>query len=279
MSASTMAAPQLPTRHEVVAQRLVLPVDDDGSTLPLYVESVGSVNPDLVLDRTRMTIPAATRISFASYFNAFPASYWRKWTEVTELQLRVQVTGVTTVALYRSNARGNPQRVTSAQTSVWVGEVTFDLTLTTFGDGGWYWFDIIGGHDEATLERAEWVVTSAKPADGTVTVGVTTFNRPADCLANLASLTSSAATMERIDRIVVVDQGTQLVADQPGFAEVADAAGGRLDIVRQPNLGGSGGFARGMFEAAYSGTSDYVLLLDDDVVVEPEGILRGPDVR
>ena len=275
MSASTVAAPEIATEHEVVAQRLVLPVDDDGSTLPLYVESVGSVNPDLVLDRTRMTIPAATRISFASYFNAFPASYWRKWTQVTKLQLRVQVTGVATVALYRSNARGNPQRVTSAQSSVWAGEVSFDLTLTTFGDGGWYWFDIIGGHDESTLERAEWVVTATKPADGTVTVGVTTFNRPADCLANLASLTSSAATMDRIDRIVVVDQGTQLVADQPGFADVVAAAGGRLDIVRQPNLGGSGGFARGMFEAAYNSTSDYVLLLDDDVVVEPEGILRG----
>ena len=264
-----------PDMHEVVAQRLVLPVGDDGSRLPLYVEADPGVLPDLVLDRTRMTIPAAARVSFASYFNAFPASYWRKWTDVTSVQLVVSVTGTATVTVYRSNARGNPQRVASVTTSGWSDELRFDLTLTTFADGGWYWFDVVGGHHESVLERAEWLVPSARESRGTATVAITTFNRPADCAALLASLVSSPDTMDRIDRIAVVDQGNQLVADQPSFDEVAREADGKIDIVRQPNLGGSGGFARGMYEAAYNGSSDYVLLLDDDVLVEPEGILRG----
>ena len=260
---------------DVVVQRLILPVGDDGSRLPLYVESGGAANPDHILGRTRMTIPAATTVSFASYFNAFPASYWRKWTDVTSVQLRVQVTGVATVTVYRSNARGNPQRVTSVVTSGWAEEHRFDLTITSFGDGGWYWFDVVGGHTGATVEQAEWVVSSSQQSTGRASIGITTFNRPADCVALLESLTASPDTMERLDRIVVVDQGTQHVAEQQGYADVAAAAGGKVDILRQPNLGGSGGFARGMYEAAYGGTSDYVLLLDDDVLVEPEGILRG----
>ena len=70
-----------------------------------------------------------------------------------------------------------------------------------------------------------------------------------------------------------MDQGTQKVSEAEGFAEVKEALGGKLRIINQSNLGGSGGFARGMFEAVENG-SDYVLLMDDDVVVEPESIIR-----
>ena len=41
------------------------------------------------------------------------------------------------------------------------------------------------------------------------------------------------------------------------------------------NLGGSGGFSRGMYETVKAGNSDFVLLLDDDAISEPESILRA----
>jgi len=270
----TMPA-HLVTADETVVQRLVLPVADDGARLPLYVETDSVPNPDMVLGRMRMTVPATQRVSFGTYFNAFPASYWRRWTEATEVTLRVQVTGTATVTLYRSNSRGNQQRVTSRRTGVWSEEIEFSLTLTTFADGGWYWFDITGGHEDAVLERAEWIVPSAVEKPSRVTIGITTFNRPDSCVDLLRSLVDDPASLSHVDRVVVVDQGTQLVEDQNGFTDVLARSETPIEIVRQPNLGGSGGFARGMFEATYRGESSHVLLLDDDVVVEPEGILRG----
>ena len=46
--------------------------------------------------------------------------------------------------------------------------------------------------------------------------------------------------------------------------------------MRQPNLGGAGGFTRGMFEATAGAPEDDhdVLLLDDDILLEPEILLR-----
>jgi galactofuranosylgalactofuranosylrhamnosyl-N-acetylglucosaminyl-diphospho-decaprenol beta-1,5/1,6-galactofuranosyltransferase len=263
--------------HETVVQRLVFPVGDDGSTMPLYVEcNEGAARlAELVRGRGTIVVPPGERLSFAGYFNAFPASYWRRWTVVAAVELRVQVTGTATVTVYRSNARGNPQRVTSEQAGTRFGYLSFELPLAPFGDGGWYWFEVSGGHEESIVEWAEWVVETERVAQGRVTVAITTFNRPADCVALLESLVAAEETMDRIDRVVVVDQGNQLVAEQPGFERAASRADGKVDIVRQPNLGGSGGFARGMYEAAYRGDSGYVLLLDDDVLVEPEGILRG----
>ncbi|HWM99358.1 MAG TPA: glycosyltransferase family 2 protein, partial [Streptosporangiaceae bacterium] len=48
-----------------------------------------------------------------------------------------------------------------------------------------------------------------------------------------------------------------------------------MQIIEQGNLGGSGGFSRAMYETQRSGKSDYLLLLDDDIRLEPEGILRA----
>src|SRR6516225_10437009 len=47
------------------------------------------------------------RVSFATYFNAFPASYWRRWTTVDAVTLRIRVAGESKVILYRSTARGH----------------------------------------------------------------------------------------------------------------------------------------------------------------------------
>ena len=194
---------------------------------------------------------------------------------MSSVELRVQVNGHATVTVYRSNARGNQQRVASEQSGNRFGYLSFDLPLGPFGDGGWYWFEVSGGHEPATLDWAEWAVDTDRLAAGRATLAITTFNRPDDCVGLLASLVAEPETMDRIDRVVVVDQGTKNVVDHPEFGRLAAQAGDKIDIIRQPNLGGSGGFARGMYEGAYKGDSGYVLLLDDDVRVEPEGILRG----
>ena len=282
----------------VVLQRLVLPADADFDTLPLYVEkgvvrpnpevekddktvlppiTGHEMHPDLVLGRHRMRIPAGTRASFATYFNAFPASYWRRWTPVTTVTVRIEVSGQADVIVYRTNVRGDQNRVANASTGSATGTtpVEFDLPLDQFGDGGWYWFDVVAGADDVVVESAEWSTQVPNSDPGTLSIGITTFNRPADCVKLLTSLASEPDVLDLLDAVFVVDQGTQHVADDPGFPAVADSLGQRLQLIRQPNLGGSGGFSRSMHEASINGRSRYVLLLDDDALVEPEGILRA----
>ena len=40
-------------------------------------------------------------------------------------------------------------------------------------------------------------------------------------------------------------------------------------------MGGSGGYARGQLESVTKGTATYLMCMDDDVVCEPEGIIRA----
>jgi galactofuranosylgalactofuranosylrhamnosyl-N-acetylglucosaminyl-diphospho-decaprenol beta-1,5/1,6-galactofuranosyltransferase len=284
-------------------QRVVLPLSGDADVLPLYVEmgasSTGSVTsgepttvvaresqPQNVLDRRRLRVPAGSRASFASYFNAFPASYWRRWTVVESVELHLRVSGPGSVVIYRSTATGTTERVTSSPADAadtGPRDLSFPLPLTRFADGGWYWFDIVAGREDAVLEWAEWRVGSvsadgedrlAAPA-GTVTIGVTTFNQPTYLLDLLRQLGAAPDTLAIVDEVLVVDQGTKRVKAQPDVDEASAGLAGKLRILEQANVGGSGGFARSMKETLEAGRSRYVLLLDDDVASEPESILRG----
>lgn len=225
-----------------------------------------------LLTRQSMRVRSGEQMSFGTYFNAFPASYWKRWTSVRDVRLVVRTSGTGTVTVYKSNARGSVQRVDGkhvdgAATSV------FDLTLKPFGDGGWYWFDLAASSGELLLEDGEWQAESSRDSKGQVTLQITTMNKPDFCLNNARILAGNQDVLENVKEILIVDQGTQKVEAEDGFAAVKELLGGKLRVINQANLGGSGGFARGMYESVENG-SDYVLLLDDDIVVEPESIVR-----
>ena len=282
-----------------VLQRFVLPADGDSDILPLYAEgeiiAVAPVtkedrddetaqigiaetthqSPGQIVSRYSYRVLAQSRSSFGTYFNAFPAAYWRRWTIVEKVTLRVAVSGSGSVIVYKSNARGASHRVDSARIDPEPTELVFELPLNTFGDGGWYWFDVAADSEDAVVESARWEAeVPAETPRGRVTIGVTTFNRPTDCAVMLGQLGASDTLPGVLNEVVVSDQGSRNVVDDPRFPAAREALGDGLRIIYQPNLGGSGGFSRGMYEALEGG-ADYVLLLDDDVRVEPEGIVRA----
>ena len=219
------------------------------------------------------------KLSFGTYFNAFPASYWRRWTIVTEVTLTIAVRGSgATVIVYKSMANGHSQRVDSATTGEQSSATfTFDLTLKPFVDGGWYWYDVVAGDDDAVVESAEW--TAEVPEDraehGTVDIAITTMNRPDFCAKLLGQIGDDEDLRPYLDTVFVMEQGTQKVVDSPEFAKAEEALGAQLRIIEQGNLGGSGGYARGQLESVRKGTATYAMMMDDDVVCEPEGIIRA----
>jgi galactofuranosylgalactofuranosylrhamnosyl-N-acetylglucosaminyl-diphospho-decaprenol beta-1,5/1,6-galactofuranosyltransferase len=225
---------------------------------------------------TGATVKSERRLTFGTYFNAFPASYWRRWTPMESVRLVMQVSGQGTVVVYRSTAKGHVQRADSAVVdSAGFCTIEFELSLKPFIDGGWYWFDIEAGEKSMTLQHAVWGFETEKVSSGTLSIGITTFNRPKFCVDQLVALAGEPDVLDIIDQILVVDQGTQKVTDHELYPQAAASLGAKLRVIEQGNLGGSGGFSRAMDEVTAKGDADYVLLLDDDVVCEPEGILRA----
>ena len=287
------------TWHTVA--RVVFPAGQDEDIIPLYLDfgrsiGVGSSEEtaridgderrlvsqvstvehgEAILSDRSIQIGKGERASLATYFNAFPASYWRKWTVVDAVRLEVTVEGPASVLVYRSNARGVAQRASMVRTQGPKETLTFDLPLTTFGDGGWYWFDVVAKDEDVILHEAQWQVPVAPERPGTFSIGVTTLNRT-DYVARLvAALAAAPVVRAQLDKLYIVDQGSKPVESDPAWPAAAAAMGDQLKLIHQDNLGGSGGFSRGMYETVTAGTSTYHLLLDDDIIVEPEGIARA----
>src|SRR5260370_14280827 len=108
--------------------------------------------------RRSAVISPGRRVSFGTYFNAFPASYWRRWTTVSSVVLRIRLAGESKLVLYRSPARGHRHPVETVNIQSDEPEtVERALPLTPFIDGGWYWFDIVAGPRGTTLIEADWL--------------------------------------------------------------------------------------------------------------------------
>jgi galactofuranosylgalactofuranosylrhamnosyl-N-acetylglucosaminyl-diphospho-decaprenol beta-1,5/1,6-galactofuranosyltransferase len=229
-----------------------------------------------ILPRRSAAISEGGRVSFATYFNAFPASYWRRWTTLDSVTLRIRVAGECTIILYRSAAKGHSFPVETIHVETDEPEtVERTLPLAPFIDGGWYWFDIVAGPEGTTLVKAEWAALAEQAPPGRLSLGFTTFNRPDFMVEHLRALGAATEVFDLLDTVYVIDQGTRHVADHPDFADAAKKLGDKLRIIPQGNIGGSGGFSRSMDETVRAGDSDYLLILDDDIVLEPESILRA----
>lgn len=279
--ATRLARILLPKRGEPRNVRSLYFVENEATT-------PGRVN---AVSRTEAILPAGSETSFETYFNAFPASYWRRWSQLDEVKLRIEITGEARVDLYRSKYDGSRIGIEGAQIETdenGHGVAEFTVSLAPFEDGGWIWFDLTC-EKETRLHSAGWYATveageqtfedeTLPVAEPSVTIGIPTFNRPADAVAALHALASDPEVDGRIEAIIMPDQGDKHPADEPDFDEVAEHFGDRLRIVQQGNLGGSGGYSRIMYEALHEErgtTSPYILYMDDDIAIEPDSVLRA----
>jgi galactofuranosylgalactofuranosylrhamnosyl-N-acetylglucosaminyl-diphospho-decaprenol beta-1,5/1,6-galactofuranosyltransferase len=272
---SEPAATELvPDKAITLLQRVILPRPGD----PLKVRSLyideRSTKRSKSASRSDATVAAGNEASFATYFNAFPASYWRRWTVLRTVVLGMTLTGPGRVDIYRSKADGSIIHVTGSTTSGEDRRLEFELDLTPFEDGGWYWFDVTADDAPITVRDAAWWAPQAPVNEARLSIGICTFNRPADCVAALEALAGDDVVREQISTVIVADQGSKKVRDADGFAAAEAGLGGRLRLVEQGNLGGSGGFSRTMYESLTATDATHHLLLDDDVLIEPDSISR-----
>jgi galactofuranosylgalactofuranosylrhamnosyl-N-acetylglucosaminyl-diphospho-decaprenol beta-1,5/1,6-galactofuranosyltransferase len=266
-------APQLLGRA-LLARILAPRASESLDVRSLYlVESATNTKRAHSLSRTSVSLGAETQVSFCTYFNAFPASYWRRWSVLKSVVLRLELSGRGRVDVYRSKADASRIHVEGKAFGEQAGALEFQIDLGPFEDGGWLWFDITTD-SEVALEAGGWYAPVEAPGKGTVAVGIPTFNRPTDAVKALEALASDPLVLSVVDAVIMPDQGTRKVVDEPGFAEARDALGGLLSIHDQPNLGGSGGYSRIMYEALKTTEAPYILFMDDDIEIEPDSILR-----
>ena len=136
------------------------------------------------------------------------------------------------------------------------------VRLEGLEDGAQYF----GGYYEADVPN-----TALWPVD--IAINICTFRREAFVKRNLeilrkAILQNPEHEMYQHLQVFISDNGKTL--------DIPDLAGRQVHIVPNKNVGGAGGFTRGLIEILHCPdyAATHVLFMDDDILIEPEALFR-----
>jgi len=123
--------------------------------------------------------------------------------------------------------------------------------------------------DHVKIHGGEWTTSMPAQRDVTLGVAITTFNRQEYVLKTISRLVELERSVSELNgrlKVVVVDNAQNLRPELPPNAPVT--------VIPNPNLGGAGGFARGIMTLRDGGWASHIVVMDDDILLEPESVVR-----
>jgi galactofuranosylgalactofuranosylrhamnosyl-N-acetylglucosaminyl-diphospho-decaprenol beta-1,5/1,6-galactofuranosyltransferase len=199
------------------------------------------------------------KVSTNTYFNRFAAGQWAAVKALKNVNIDIT-----------SNFEGSLDILGLSHEGVFIilsSNVGYGTKITsTFQPQGLIsvWVDFYSSKpiDLKNIE-IEYHISKSDYEEHSSSIVITTYNKASYVESNLNRLTASL-DQNLISNIIVINQGEEIVK-----LNLCDS----LKVISQPNLGGSGGFARGIYEFQKT-SSQGIVLMDDDIVFIPEVIYR-----
>ncbi|MBU6201126.1 MAG: hypothetical protein KJS90_03910, partial [Acidobacteria bacterium] len=210
-------------------QRLVVPRDGCPEPL-LYVRTGDGAR----LADGEIVLAAGGTATFDTSFAAFAAGRWRRLTSVGALSLVVDGTGGADVEVVETVGRG--ERIVARGRlgeAIAVGDVQSTVE-------GVLWARV-RATEAATVTGGRWTTSGPAGRDVRLSLSITTFNRQQYVTATVRTvlaLLDEEPSLRGALRVLVVDNARNVSFDAPGDAP--------LQVLENGNLGGAGGFARGI---------------------------------
>lgn len=203
---------------------------------------------------------------FDTWFNLFNIGKWLAHCNLSNLHLLLEGTGEFEVSVFLASQHQSWDRLDEIISLSDDAPVRLDLSqmFDTYQDEGVFFFEIRalrGGR----LTNLSWQTTDAPRRVPKLAVSITTFKREA----------AVARTVERFNRYVenagLKDNLNLIVVDNGQSAPLTE--NDHVSVVLNENLGGAGGFARGLLEARDRGNS-HCLFMDDDASIHMASLER-----
>lgn len=255
----TDAAPQ-------AIQSLIWPEPGLSTERALYLRTFGPAGLDE--GARRVDLAPGGQVRLDTWFNLFALGKWRGRCGLDSLWLSVAGAGRVEVQIHAAEGEAPVAPVLSTVVSLSDGPARIDLARLLPGPAddrrvlGVTLTALADGH----LDAVDWLTADAPRRDPSLVLSVTTFRR--EEAARRAMERFSAFLQDRPDlagrlSMQVVDNGRTL--PDPGLPHVT--------VMPNANLGGAGGFARGLIAARDAGAS-HCLFMDDDASVHMEALTR-----
>jgi len=244
-------------------QYLVLPAPDPGSAGAVYFHSTGQVMR--MPDEPALHLGPGAQLRLDSYFNLFSYGKWRTLCDLQSLVLQLSGQGTAMLEVICEGADGSKGLLYTGPVDLDAGtDIALPPPEDAYADGVIY-VVLSAGQVPVVLRGAIFATTDAPRRIPRLALCITTFRRE-------AAVRRTAGRIARfLDRSVFGDQMHLFVVDNGDSAALPEHPG--ISRIVNANLGGAGGFARGLLEAEAAGFS-HVVFMDDDAAIHMEAIQR-----
>ena len=235
----------------------------------LYVRGDG----DVQISDSRAVLRRGAEISFDTSFGVFAAGRWRRLTTIENLFAIISASGSGRVEIVgvENKLFGSIQKEKIvASASISSSGATL-VEVPNFGERkfGTYFVRVSAEESDVVVTGGHWSTTTKAARETRLSLSITTFNRQdyvKPTVAKVLHLEKTVETLRGKMRVLVVDNARNITFDaEPGAP---------ITVVQNPNLGGAGGFARGIIHLRNEGWSTHILLMDDDITLEPDALVR-----
>lgn len=248
-------------------QHLVMPNMAFGAPEKMYVR-LKNDQVHALMSESRLLFDAGGRASFDTFFNSVTVQAWKDNTAVHDLQLHLRGTGrfIVRLGLHRI---GHAQRWLQEQvvTLSLENDLAIDVQSWAKLESGMLYF-ALEALEPGSLTSGHFATCTAPQRDVKLGIVITHFNRKQWVLPAIArirdELLSDPRYQGRIE-LIVVDNSQNITPEE--------ARG--VTLIPNNNLGGSGGFTRGLLHLKDSGSFTHCLFMDDDASCEIDAIRRA----
>lgn len=198
-------------------------------------------------------VPAGGTVDLLTYFNSFSLKQWKKYTSIENLLIKGCLNGRARIDVVGVDSSNGDTVIASFETDRDFNRCfdVADMDCVLLGLN-------ITAIDDCRLTDIAYYGEFASWRDLKIGVAICTFWREEYVRRTMAKLIEFSKGNSYLSTLVVDNGATLPLTDSQS-----------LRIVHNPNYGGSGGFTRGLIENLARQDNDYVLLMDDDIDLDP----------
>ena len=251
-----------------VLGRVKLPKSVDVADLYLRCDQGAAL--DYQSETQEVLLPQGGTISSNSYFNSFYEQFYAKYTNLESVYYVLELEGDFQVTLYREVYQGEQRELllskqfAGCQLAV---PTKVDLpNLTQVQHPGRIYFELTCLSEQGLFK--DGIIATEQAKDREISLGIVTctFKKEAYVKNTVNAILQDDLLQNKALKVFVVDNGRTLTAD--------DFTDPRVQLIANRNVGGSGGFTRGLVEASQEDSYTHFLLMDDDIELDSEAVCR-----
>jgi galactofuranosylgalactofuranosylrhamnosyl-N-acetylglucosaminyl-diphospho-decaprenol beta-1,5/1,6-galactofuranosyltransferase len=251
-----------------VVSRIRFPRTSETSSL--YLKCNEGACLDSTPEKAEVAFTQSGVLSLNTYFNSFYETYYSKYTKLQSLYYELKLEGDFQVSLYRESYNEENRELIDTKT---FEKCQLSEPMKIFQPESWRSTNAGRSYLEITCLSTRgrftggWIATT-QPKLREVSIGIITctYKKEVYVKETVKVLLKDDFLQDKKYKVFIVDNGRTLKQE-----EFSDP---RIQLISNRNVGGSGGFTRGIIQALEDDVCTHLVFMDDDIELESESVYR-----